>query len=359
MRIISIIYFTFYSIVLISQPHLAIELSNRQISMGNTVLSFDVYLTALSGYSGDNDNWQGLSATFDISGPNISSVNGSVDITNAQSLSSTTSIPGSSGISTDFRINATRNLQPDIIIDNSARIGSISITLSNPVTSASDVLITFRASPSTNGSFWSNPEGGSRPLFGSAPLPITLSSFSATKHSDRASKLDWTTSSEINSAYFGIERSRDGDDWETITKVNAAGNSNEELTYEYIDDQLPFTRSKDNIFYYRIRLTDQDGTHKYSDIKGVNFSREVADGLISIYPNPATQMVHLDVSGLELDNVETKLNIFDMYGRSMLQKAITGSGLEPIDVQNYPAGVYNISVTQGDKLHQKQFIKID
>lgn len=192
-----------------------------------------------------------------------------------------------------------------------------------------------------------------------SPLPITLSSFSATKHSDRASKLDWTTSSEINSAYFGIERSRDSDNWETIAKVNAAGNSNVELAYEYIDDKLPFTRSKDNIFYYRIRLIDQDGTHKYSDIKGVNFSREVADGLISIYPNPATQMLHLDVSGLELNNVETKLNIFDMYGRSMLLKAITGSGLEPIDVQNYPAGVYNISVTQGDKLHQKQFIKID
>jgi hypothetical protein len=191
------------------------------------------------------------------------------------------------------------------------------------------------------------------------PLPITLSTFSATKHFDRSSKLDWTTSSEINSEYFGIERSRDGDTWETISQVVAAGNSREDKYYEYIDDKLPFSRSKDQIFYYRLRLTDQDGSFKYSDIKGVNFNRQTADGVIAVYPNPATQMVHIDVVGMDESQGETKLRIFDMYGRVMLDKAILGSGLEPVDVLQYPSGVYNISVTQGDKLHQKQFIKVE
>ena len=192
-----------------------------------------------------------------------------------------------------------------------------------------------------------------------APLPITLSTFSATKHSERASKLDWHTSSEINSDNFGIERSRDGDTWETISQVVAAGNSSEVKYYEYIDDKLPFSRSKDQIFYYRLRLTDQDGSFKYSDIKGVNFNRQTADGVIAVYPNPATQMVHIDVVGMDESQGETKLRIFDMCGRVMLDKAILGSGLEPVDVLQYPSGVYNISVTQGDKLHQKQFIKVE
>lgn len=193
----------------------------------------------------------------------------------------------------------------------------------------------------------------------SCALPITLSTFSAIQHSDRASKLDWTTSSEINSDYFGIERSRDGDIWETIGKVTAAGNSNTELAYEYIDNLLPFSRTADQIFYYRLRLTDQDGSFKYSDIKGVNFNRQTSDGVIAVYPNPATQMVHIDIVGMDESQVETKLRIFDMYGRVMLDKAILGSGLEPVDVLQYPSGVYNISVTQGDKLHQKQFIKVE
>jgi hypothetical protein len=196
-------------------------------------------------------------------------------------------------------------------------------------------------------------------VYSSSPLPITISTFSANKHSERASKLDWKTSSEINSDNFGIERSRDGDTWETISQVAAAGNSREEKYYEYIDDKLPFSRSKDQIFYYRLRLTDQDGSFKYSDIKGVNFNRQTADGVIAVYPNPATQMVHIDVVGMDESQGETKLRIFDMYGRVMLDKAILGSGLEPVDVLQYPSGVYNISVTQGDKLHQKQFIKVE
>lgn len=190
------------------------------------------------------------------------------------------------------------------------------------------------------------------------PLPITLTTFSATQHSERTSKLDWKTSSEINSAYFGIERSRDGDTWETIGKVAAAGNSHTELTYEYIDDNLPFSRTVDQIYYYRLRLTDQDGSHKYSDIKAVNFSRKTSDG-IAIYPNPSTQMVHLDISTMDASAGEIDLRIYDIHGRIMVDKQIIGAGIEPIDVTQYPTGTYQVSVTQGTTQHQKRFIKIE
>jgi hypothetical protein len=191
-----------------------------------------------------------------------------------------------------------------------------------------------------------------------SPLPITLHTFSATQHSERASRLNWTTSSEINSAYFGIERSRDGDTWDAIGKVDAAGNSHTELAYEYIDDNLPFSRTADQIYYYRLRLTDLDGSHKYSDIKAVNFSRKPSDG-IAIYPNPAIQMVHLDISTMDAAAGEIDLRIYDIHGRIMADKTIIGAGIEPIDVTQYPIGTYNITVTQGNTQHQKRFIKIE
>lgn len=331
-----------YIILIITFPHLCF--SNMSISLSNPLPNvIEVYYVPSRDYNAFPVNiWN--STEFAISYPNSLTVSSSTN--SLFNLVKDGAAIANGAVLTQSFLSSNTNIT--LNFTNGISVKVLTLTFSSNVT---------LSTVTRSGGYIENASLGDQ--FSEGPLPITLSSFSATKHSDRASKLDWTTSSEINSAYFGIERSRDGDDWETIAKVNAAGNSNEGLAYEYIDDQLPFTRSKDNIFYYRIRLTDQDGTHKYSDIKGVNFSREVADGLISIYPNPATQMVHLDVSGLELDNVETKLNIFDMYGRSMLQKAITGSGLEPIDVQNYPAGVYNIAVTQGDKLHQKQFIKID
>ena len=191
-----------------------------------------------------------------------------------------------------------------------------------------------------------------------AVAPITLSTFSATKHSDRSSRLSWTTASEINSEYFGIERSSDGDTWETLNKVPAAGNSNEDLAYEFIDDRLPFTRSKDEIFYYRLRLTDLDGTYKYSDIKGVNFNR-LQNDIISIYPNPTTDRINVDVSAIDATEGDIQLSVFDNMGRNMLQKSIIGTGIELIETVNYPSGTYNIVVKQGETIHQKRVIKLD
>jgi hypothetical protein len=193
----------------------------------------------------------------------------------------------------------------------------------------------------------------------SSPLPIIIKSFSATKDGDRNARLDWSTSLEINSAYFGIERSMDGNTWEAINKVAAAGNSNTEQFYEYVDRDLPLNRSKDQIFYYRLMLVDLDGQYKYSDIRGVNFGKASTDKIISLYPNPAVQMVNLDLSGMDLETGDIHLRVTDMQGRNMIDKTILGNGIEPIEVTQLPAGTYNVAVTQGTTLHQKQFIKID
>lgn len=196
-------------------------------------------------------------------------------------------------------------------------------------------------------------------LTGLAPLPIDIKTFSATKDGDRNARLDWSTSLEINSAYFGIERSTDGTSWEGISKVAAAGNSNTEQFYEYVDRALPLNRSKDQIFYYRLQLVDLDGKYKYSDVRGVNFGKASTDKIISLYPNPAVQMVNLDLSGMDLETGAIYLRVTDMQGRNMIDKTILGNGIEPIEVTQLPAGTYNVAVSQGTTLHQKQFIKID
>ncbi|MBK8053311.1 MAG: T9SS type A sorting domain-containing protein [Saprospiraceae bacterium] len=90
----------------------------------------------------------------------------------------------------------------------------------------------------------------------------------------------------------------------------------------------------------------------------MNFSRKPSDG-IAIYPNPAIQMVHLDISTMDAAAGEIDLRIYDIHGRIMADKTIIGAGIEPIDVTQYPTGTYNISVTQGNTQHQKRFIKIE
>ena len=191
------------------------------------------------------------------------------------------------------------------------------------------------------------------------PLPIKLTTFSAEQYKERASKLNWSTSSEINSDFFGVERSEDGVNWSNIGRVRAAGNSNETLKYEYIDNSLPLNRSKEQIFYYRLKMTDLDGKYEYSDIRGVNFQRTATTTSISIYPNPSTDRINVDLSGMDLNNGDIVLSVFDMKGQQMIRKNIIGNGLELIDVNQLPAATYNVLVQQKDKVFQQRIIKID
>ncbi len=261
-------------------------------------------------------------------------------------------------------------INPSTLLPNGTNvtIGNINIS---PSSSTVEVVMMDLLSPDPNGGLYlyyrtalqvCNANGFEDNLINTAPnvaLPIDIKTFSATKDGDRNARLDWSTSLEINSAYFGIERSTDGKSWEVLDRVIAAGNSNTEQFYEYVDRDLPLKRSKDQIFYYRLQLVDLDGRYKYSDIRGVNFGKENTNKVISLYPNPAVQMVNLDLSGMDLETGAIYLRVTDMQGRNMIDKTILGNGIEPIEVTQLPAGTYNVAVSQGTTLHQKQFIKID
>lgn len=189
-------------------------------------------------------------------------------------------------------------------------------------------------------------------------LPIKLTTFSAEQYNTTASKLDWTTTSEENSDFFGIERSEDGINWSEIGIVKAAGNSSEILEYRFIDNKLPLSRTRDQVFYYRLRMTDLDGKFSYSDIRGVNFSRK-SDLGVSIYPNPTAELINVDLSGLDTEAGDINLSLYDNSARQVLSKKIIGNGIELIDVSNLPTGTYNVFVQQGDIRYQKSVIKID
>ena len=86
------------------------------------------------------------------------------------------------------------------------------------------------------------------------PLPITLLN-QEVKCIDEGAEISWITESEINNDFYTIERSVDGYSFEELGIVLGAGNSNEINSYSFIDDNL-----QQDLYYYRIRQTDFDGT---------------------------------------------------------------------------------------------------
>jgi hypothetical protein len=88
-------------------------------------------------------------------------------------------------------------------------------------------------------------------------LPVELLYFKSTVGKAEII-LKWATSSETNNDYFTIEKSLDGQLFSTIANVQGAGNSNNVLYYQFIDEN-PAT----GISYYRLRQTDYDGKYEY------------------------------------------------------------------------------------------------
>ena len=100
-------------------------------------------------------------------------------------------------------------------------------------------------------------------------LPIELTYFHA-KLKDGEVLLSWETASEIDNAFFDVERSFNGIDFIPISRVAGQGNSLTASRYEWTDQPL----FGGKVIYYRLRQEDYDGTSSYSDVRAVSWEGE-------------------------------------------------------------------------------------
>ncbi|KYG84092.1 hypothetical protein AWW67_02985 [Roseivirga seohaensis] len=117
-----------------------------------------------------------------------------------------------------------------------------------------------------------------------ASLPITLLSFEAQKTNEDYVRLDWSTADETNNAYFTIERSTNGEDFEGISTLVGAGNSQDVNNYFYID-KAP--KSGNN--FYRLKQTDFNGMSTVSEIKRVFVEKTTLVQTFNVFPNPVNR----------------------------------------------------------------------
>ena len=90
----------------------------------------------------------------------------------------------------------------------------------------------------------------------SVALPVELLYFEGLPY-PTFNKLIWSTASEYNSDYFQIERSVDGETWETVGIKSASGNSTIKINYNHLDSFDEFL-----IYYYILKQVDYDGQYK-------------------------------------------------------------------------------------------------
>ena len=129
----------------------------------------------------------------------------------------------------------------------------------------------------------------------SPALPVNLISFSGSPFSSNINLL-WQTNREINNDYFEIQRSRTGQNFETIGRVNGQGDYKSSFNYTFFDEQPIIGQN-----YYRLKQNDFDGSFAFSKIINVFFE---PTNYISIYPNPIKEGEILQIEKAE----KTKLS---------------------------------------------------
>ena len=168
----------------------------------------------------------------------------------------------------------------------------------------------------------------------SVTLPITIFSFDASLTGNQTVDLKWSTAMELNSHYFIVQKSMDGNNWSELTQINAQGNSNSLVDYSTIDNN---PNNGNN--YYRLEEVDLDGAITYSKIVLVAYASETAT---SIYPNPTHGIAYL--KGEHLGNIK----IFSLAGQDItliVRQQKQNDNLIQLDFSSVAKGIYFIKGT--------------
>lgn len=190
---------------------------------------------------------------------------------------------------------------------------------------------------------------GAYELIHESALPVTLVGFSGELRENTA-VLTWQTTSERNTSHFEVQRSSDAENWETIGKVHAKGESTGLRTYHFTDFSV---QSSQSLRYYRLKILDFDKSFSNSSIVSLRSDQIHGSFLATLYPNPAKERVWLksidwsNVRSVRLYNQTGQEASFtvDKQGQSLLIGHLpVGLYLLRLENKNSPSQTYRLMV---------------
>jgi hypothetical protein len=186
---------------------------------------------------------------------------------------------------------------------------------------------------------------GSFGIGSNSALPVKLLSFTGIKKLNSVA-LNWKTSMEINAKEFQVERLDLNNKFIQIGKVNASGNSNKVLNYNFNDLDILLTQK---VNYYRLKLVDINGDFKYSNI--IKVSENPSKSFV-IYPNPTIGKLNILSDNVNL--VTSTYKITNVIGETV---KVGNSAMEEIDVNNLSSGIYMLTLTDSNESISVKFVK--
>ncbi|MBL0176512.1 MAG: T9SS type A sorting domain-containing protein [Ignavibacteria bacterium] len=251
-----------------------------------------------------------------------------------------------------------------------AQLGGSNVTLGLQWNGADELPLFDRAHSFVaryNGSVWT-PQGIAKPAAGTdpytlstsgvlylgvfgvgdlqSPYPVDFLSFSASPMGDRV-LLSWTTSSEINSSGFTVER-RALERHEGTARGFVPSSRRAEGGRYRVEEGNPPSAS----IAYRLKQIDQDGAWRYSPEVQLDHSALPSSVALAVIPNPltdgATIRLSLPAAGI------VSLGVWDALGREVARVIDArhfdaGQHAVPFSRAGIPAGAYFLRVVTADE----------
>lgn len=181
-------------------------------------------------------------------------------------------------------------------------------------------------------------------------LPVDLLYFNAEVKEEHV-LTEWATASEHNSMLYYIERSVNGGPFREIHRIDAAGFSDIELYYSFLDRYPP-----EGQLYYRLTEMDFDGTTMHSDL--VTVKNLVDEDLTRIFPVPANNELNVILPAeVEFLTVE----VYGLLTGSLLiqERFDTAESQVKINLESLDSGQYMVRLRSANYIHEQRFVKID
>jgi predicted outer membrane repeat protein len=168
--------------------------------------------------------------------------------------------------------------------------------------------------------------------FGNIPLGMDLLHFSGKMLHNSSVLLDWQMNND-KPIHTTLQRSRDGKNYTSIYSIRTNPGLNNQ---SYVDEQ-PLNEN-----YYRLEITDEQGTLHYSNTIFARLNASLVSTVI--YPNPAKESIHLVTKATELLN--STAIITDLTGKVMLRINIASTD-QLISLADLPQGIYLLRLANG------------
>jgi hypothetical protein len=184
-------------------------------------------------------------------------------------------------------------------------------------------------------------------------LPVELAKFDVEYYSDEhATYINWKTISELNNDRFEVQRSTDGENFETIQVIKGAGTTSMETEYISVDAD-PII----GVNYYRLKQVDFNGATRLSEVRSVNILDDFFD-LLTFTPNPTSGKTEVIFNSYRKENV--LLQVMSVEGSTVVRTELSadkGGNRFDLDLSEVEGNVFFVTITTSSKTYSGKVVK--